>query len=205
MKEIKKKFIYLISPNNIKKNFYYNLDKIFNEKIVEFFQLRLKYYDNQKIIKIGRKVKKICKKHNVKFIINDDPFMSRIIKSDGCHLGQSDMNILEARKILKNKIIGITCNNSKNLIKKASKEKVDYIAIGAFHKTKTKKVKYIAKLRLISEAKKLFKKPIVVIGGINAKNYKKLLLHKANFLAISGYIWKNKKLKPYEAIKEFKL
>ena len=49
------------------------------------------------------------------------------------------------------------------------------------------------------------KLPIVAIGGINSNNYKKLLLNKANFLAISGYIWKNKKLKPIEAIKKLKM
>ena len=46
--------------------------------------------------------------------------------------------------------------------------------------------------------------PIVAIGGINQNNYKKLLLNNADFLAISGYIWKNKKLKPHEAIKNLK-
>ena len=53
-----------------------------------------------------------------------------------------------------------------------------------------------------SEIKKITKTPIVAIGGINADNYKKLLLNKANFLAISGYIWKNKKLKPKDAIEK---
>ena len=52
--------------------------------------------------------------------------------------------------------------------------------------------------------KKITRIPIVAIGGINNKNYKKLLLNKANFLAISGYIWNNKKFKPGEAIKKFR-
>ena len=52
-------------------------------------------------ILIGRKVKKICKKFNVKFIINDDPILTKKLNADGCHLGQKDMNINEARKIIK--------------------------------------------------------------------------------------------------------
>ena len=56
----------------------------------------------------------------------------------------------------------------------------------------------------IKKIKKYSKLPIVAIGGINDKNYKKLLLNKASFLAISGYIWNNKKLKPLEAIKKLK-
>ena len=67
-----------------------------------------------------------------------------------------------------------------------------------------KKTKFKAKLNLLKEIKKITKTPIVAIGGINSKNYKKLLLNKANFLAISGYVWKNKKLKPIEAIKKLK-
>ena len=50
----------------------------------------------------------------------------------------------------------------------------------------------------------MIKTPIVAIGGINSSNYKKLLLNKANFLAISGYIWKNKKYKPLQAIEKLK-
>ena len=90
------------------------------------------------------------------------------------------------------------------MIKKFIKLKPSYIAIGAFFKSRTKKVKYRANLSLLKYAKSITKIPIVAIGGINDKNYKKLLLNKANFLAISGYIWKNKKYKPYEAIKKLK-
>ncbi len=80
----------------------------------------------------------------------------------------------------------------------------NYIAVGAFYKTKTKKVKFRAKPSILRKIKKLSDNPIVAIGGINEKNYKKLLLNKANFLAISGYIWNNKKYKPYEAIERLK-
>ena len=104
----------------------------------------------------------------------------------------------------KKKIIGITCHNSIHLAKLAIKDKADYIAFGAFFATKTKKVKFKANLNLLKKITKITKTPIVAIGGINSANYKKLLLNKANFLAISGYIWSNKKLKPTEAIKELK-
>ena len=78
--------------------------------------------------------------------------------------------------------------------------KADYLAFGAFNLSKTKKVKYKASINTLKKAKKITNKPIVAIGGINPNNYQKLLLNKANFLAISGYIWKNKKMKPIEAI-----
>ena len=112
------------------------------------------------------------------------------------------MKIREARKLIGKKIIGITCHNSIKFAKTAIKNKADYLAFGAFNSSKTKKVKYKASISLLKKARKMTNAPIVVIGGIDSKNYKNLLLNKANFLAISGYIWKNKKLKPKDAIKK---
>ena len=80
----------------------------------------------------------------------------------------------------------------------------DYIALGAFYSTKTKRVKHKATIELLKEVKKVTKIPIVAVGGIKFNNYKKLLLNKAKFLAISSYIWENKKLNPIEAIKRLK-
>ncbi len=200
----KKKFIYLISPQKINKFFYQNLTKVLQQKKVSFFQLRLKKETLKKKIIIGEKIKKICKKFNVKFIVNDDALIAKRIKADGCHLGQKDMNILEARKLIGKKIIGVTCHNSIKLTKIAVKNKADYIALGAFNYSKTKKIKYKASINLLKKVKKITKTPVVAIGGINSDNYRKLLLNKANFLAISGYIWNNEKLKPTEAIKKLK-
>ena len=199
--KINRKFIYLISPVKIKNNsFYAELVKIFKLKKVAFFQLRLKKESKKKKIIVAKKIQKICKKYKVKFLINDDPFLAKEINADGCHLGQKDMNILKAKKILKNKIIGSTCHNSINLAKKAIADGASYLAFGAFYSSNTKKIKYKASLKILSLAKKLTNTPVVAIGGIKDTNYKKLLLNKANFLAISGYIWNNKKLNPKEAI-----
>ena len=162
-----------------------------------------KYSFKQKII-IGKKIRKICRFNNVKLIVNDDPWLTKKIDADGCHLGQKDMEINKARTIIGDKIIGITCHNSLRLAKKAIRSKATYLAFGAFYPTKTKKTKFKASTKILNKANKLTNIPLVAIGGINSKNYKKLLLNKANFLAISGYIWKNKKLKPLEAINKIK-
>jgi thiamine-phosphate pyrophosphorylase len=200
----KKKFIYLISPNNIYQQFYQDLKKVLNSGKVGLFQMRLKNYSFKKKIIIGKKIQKICKKNNVKFLVNDDPYLSKKLNADGCHLGQKDMRLIEARKIVGNKIIGITCHNSIKLAKDAIKDKASYIAFGAFFSTKTKKVKFRATTKILNKAKKLTKTPIVAIGGINITNYKKLLLNNANLLAISGYVWNNKKYKPLETIEKLK-
>tara|TARA_B100001057_G_scaffold169982_1_gene170759 strand:- start:95 stop:709 length:615 start_codon:yes stop_codon:yes gene_type:complete len=200
----KKKFIYLISPTKIRKSFYKDLDNVLKLKKVSFFQLRLKNTSLKKKIIIGKKIKKICERYQTKFLINDDVMLVKKLNIDGCHLGQTDMNLIKARKILKKKIIGITCHNSIKLAKIAISSGADYLAFGAFNISITKKIKYKASLNLLKKIKKITKTPIVVIGGINSNNYQKLLLNKANFLAISGYIWRNKKLKPIEAIKKLK-
>ena len=205
MKKIKKKkkFIYLISPNTINGiNFIKDLEDVFSTNKIAFFQLRLKNSSKKKILLIGKKIKKLCNKYQVKFIINDDPEIAKNLNADGCHIGQKDISIKEARKILKEKIIGLTCHNSKKLIKKAIKENADYIAIGSFYSSKTKKVKYRANISLLKYTKKITKIPIIAIGGIKLSNYRKLLLNKANFLAISGYVWRSKNYKPEDAVKK---
>ena len=204
MKINKKKFLYLISPNIILISFYADLVKVLKSNKISFFQLRIKRDNFKKKLKIAKKIKKICQKFNVKFLINDDPMLAKKVNADGCHIGQKDMNIIDARKLLKKKIIGVTCHNSLKLAKIAYKNNADYVAFGAFNSTKTKKVKYRANIEIIKKLKKSSNIPVVAIGGISNLNYKKLLLNKADFLAISGYIWNNKKFKPEEAVKLLK-
>ena len=73
------------------------------------------------------------KKNKVKLIINDNPIVAKMINADGCHIGQKDIDFISCRKILgKNKIVGMTCHNSKKLALKAKKNGASYIAFGAF-------------------------------------------------------------------------
>jgi thiamine-phosphate pyrophosphorylase len=200
----KKKFIYLISPNKITRDFYENLRLVLNTNKISFFQMRLKKYKFSQKILIGRRILQLCRKKKVKFIVNDDPILAKKLNADGCHLGQKDMNIAKARKVIGNKIIGVTCHNSIRLAKVAIKNNASYVAFGAFFPTKTKKVKYKASISVLNKIKKFTNIPIVAIGGINSDNYKNLLLNKASFLAISSYIWNNKKYKPVKAIELLK-
>ncbi len=199
-----KKLVYLISPNKINSNFYSDLDKVLAYKNVGFFQLRLKNVKRIKLLKITNKINKITSRHKVKLIINDNFNLASKINVDGCHLGQLDGSFKIARKKLKNKILGITCHNSKTLAKTAIKNKVDYIAFGSFFKSKLKPKAKKANINILNWAKKNISKPIIVIGGINNLNYKKLINAGAKYIAISSYIWDNPKLKPELAIRKFK-
>ena len=135
-----KKFVYLISPNKIKNdNFYNDLALVFSSKKVSFFQLRLKEQKSRRNLLLEKRFKQFAKNIKLNFLINDDPMLAKKLNADGCHLGQKDMSLIKARKILKNKIIGITCHNSINLAKKAISSGANYLAFGAFYTSQTKK------------------------------------------------------------------
>jgi len=201
-----KRYIYLISPQKIRGvKFYRELNNVLKTNKVKYFQLRLKKISTTNLIKISRKVKKIAKKNNVKFLINDKPLVAKKVGADGCHIGQKDTNFIISRKILgKNKIIGVTCHNSKKLALKAKNHGANYVAFGAFFKSSTKKTAYKANLEILRWAKKKINMPTVAIGGINSSNYKKILSNRADFIACSNYVWNNKKLDPVRAINKFK-
>ena len=201
-----KRYIYLISPQKIKnENFYNELARVLETGKVKYFQLRIKKTSAKNLLKICKRVKKIVKKNKVKFIINDNPLLAKKIDADGCHIGQKDLNLPTSRQILgKNKIIGITCHNSKKLALRAKRDGANYIAFGSFFRSSTKKTAFRANLEILRWAKKKITMPTVAIGGIKSSNYKKILSNGADFIACSSFIWNNKKLNPVSAIKKFR-
>ena len=81
-----KRYIYLISPQKIRgARFYNKLDQVLKTNKVKYFQLRLKNTPTDNLLKISRKIKKIIRKNNVKFIINDKPLVAKMVGADGCH------------------------------------------------------------------------------------------------------------------------
>ena len=76
------------------------MKNLFKTKKVQYFQLRLKNTKKNEMIKIAKKVKKITRSYKVKLIINDNPNIAKLVDAEGCHLGQNDMGLMKARKIL---------------------------------------------------------------------------------------------------------
>ena len=151
-----KRYIYLISPQAINEAKFYNkLHQVLKTNKVRYFQLRLKKTSTSNLLKISKKIKKIARKNNVKFLINDKPLIAKMVGADGCHIGQKDMNFISSRKILgKNKIIGMTCHNSKKLALRAKKYGANYVAFGSFFESSTKKSAFKANLAILRWAKK---------------------------------------------------
>ena len=201
-----KRYIYLISPQKIRGvKFYKELNNVLKTNKVKYFQLRLKKISTSNLLKISRKVKKITRKNNVKFLINDEPLIAKMVGADGCHIGQKDMDFAKTREILgKNKIIGVTCHNSKRLALKAKKHGANYIAFGSFFKSQTKKTAIKANLAILRWAKKKINMPTVAIGGINSSNYNKILTNGADYIACYNYVWNNNRIDPISAINKFR-
>ena len=163
----------MISPNEIKKQFYDDLNKVLSYGNVKFFQLRLKNIKKDNLINIAKKIRKITFKHKVKLIINDNFNLVSKIKADGCHMGQLDGSIKIAKKKLKNKILGITCHDSIELAKEAVKQKVNYVAFGSFFKSKLKPGAKKADPKIMIEVKKKKKRPNYFFAELNNLKKKK--------------------------------
>ena len=205
----KKKFLYLITPPELLtqrlplKNYLITLDQVLKTKKVKFLQLRLKNKKEIQVLYVLKKINLLCKKYKTIFFINDYN-SDKILKfCDGVHLGQKDISKNKINRILsKKKFLGITCHNSKDLVKKAMDYKPNYISFGSFFKTKTKKIKHKATVKNINWFKKNFSLPCAAIGGISSKNCKKIIKTECDLLAISSGIWNFKK-GPIEAVNLF--
>ncbi len=128
---------------------------------------------------------KLCRQHDVLFIVNDDVELAFEINADGVHLGQKDRALREARQHLgKNKIIGISCNNRFDYALAAQQEGADYIAFGRFFNSITKPQAPQADLDLLRRSKNELQLPVVAIGGITPDNASSLIEAGADMLAV---------------------
>jgi thiamine-phosphate pyrophosphorylase len=152
-------------------------------------QYRDKSFDYKKRKQQGRLLLKICHTYNIPLIINDDVNLAKEINADGVHLGKNDDNLKNVRKVLKDKIIGISCYNNLALAQQAQNNGADYIAFGSFFTSLTKPNAVIATLDLLKQARKKIVIPIVAIGGITPNNTKQLLDAGTDFIAVINGIF----------------
>ena len=167
------------------------LDK--TEKILDIgislFQFRDKNSKYEIKKSTALKLQTLCKKYNTLFIINDDVVLAKEISADGVHLGRDDMDIDMARKILGDKIIGVSCYNNLEDAITAEIMGADYIALGSFFNSPTKPEARKIAIDLLPIAKSKLNIPVVAIGGITPENGKQLVDNKADFLAIISGIY----------------
>ncbi len=181
---------YFITDRNLSKKGINNDVKAAVSAGVKCVQYRDENADLERVFKEALKLRKICK--NVTFLVNDHVDIALRVNADGVHLGQDDLPVVMARRILgDNKIIGLTVHSLKEA-REAKKSGADYIAISPIFITNTKRDAGKPKgLRLIKKIKKTVNLPIIAIGGINLFNAKEVIRAGANGLcAISSVVTK---------------
>ncbi|MFZ2467126.1 MAG: thiamine phosphate synthase, partial [Parvibaculum sedimenti] len=132
----------------------------------------------------------VAQSRDVAFIINDRADLAAELNADGVHIGQDDMPCKQARKIVgPDRIVGVTCHNSRHLAMVAGEDGADYVAFGAFYDTDTKVPKTRAEPEILTWWTETFVVPCVAIGGITVENAAPLVRAGADFLAVSSGVW----------------
>jgi thiamine-phosphate pyrophosphorylase len=153
-------------------------------------QLRLKDVSDAEILRIGAALKPIVQAADAAFILNDRPDLAAKLDADGVHVGQSDASYVEARAALgRDRIVGVTCHNSRDLAYDAAEAGADYVAFGAFYPTGTKEPSHWAEPELLEVWQETMETPCVAIGGITIENAEPIVLAGADFLAVSAGVW----------------
>ena len=183
--------LYLISPPKLSPS---NFADVLKEALaggdVASFQLRLKDVDDDHIRKVVDILRPIVQSANTAFLLNDRPDLAAELGCDGVHVGQDDAPYAEARRILgPDRIVGVTCHDSRHLAMDAAEAGADYVAFGAFFPTTTKQPKAQADIELLRWWNEMMVVPSVAIGGITVANAPDLIAAGADFLAVSAGVW----------------
>jgi thiamine-phosphate pyrophosphorylase len=196
--------LYLITPPRFElKAFAAVLEQTLAAGDVASLQLRLKDVADEVIGEAVRVLKPIAQKKDVAFILNDRPDLAADFDCDGVHVGQEDAPYDEARRFVgPNKIVGVTCHDSRHLALEAAEAGADYVAFGAFFPTSTKDAKTKAEIELVQWWAEIMEIPCVAIGGITVANAAPLIEAGADFLAVSSGVWDHA-AGPAAAVREF--
>jgi thiamine-phosphate pyrophosphorylase len=183
--------LYLITPPSFElAHFSRALEDALAGGDVACVQLRLKGATDSEVRRIGSALRPIIQDAGAAFIVNDRPDLAARLDADGVHVGQGDASYAEARRLMgKDRIVGVTCHNSRDLAYAAAEAGADYVAFGAFYPTGTKDPSHWAEPELLSIWQETMETPCVAIGGITVENAETLVRAGADFLAVSAGVW----------------
>jgi thiamine-phosphate pyrophosphorylase len=147
-------------------------------------QLRDKKLGRTELLSLAQRLKELCVRHQVLFIVNDYLDIALAVEADGLHLGQKDLPIAEARRFLAiDQIIGSSVSNLDEAIQ-AQSEGADYLAVGSIYPTTSKAEFKLAGLETLSEVKKALPIPVIAIGGIEPSNVEAVIRAGADGVAV---------------------
>jgi thiamine-phosphate pyrophosphorylase len=183
--------LYLITPPKLEpKPFAETLKRALQGGDVASVQLRLKDAPDDHILRAGEILLPITQRAGAAFILNDRPDLAAKLGADGVHVGQEDASYADARAAMgANRIVGVTCHDSRHLAIEASEAGADYVAFGAFFPTGTKDTKTHAAPELLRWWADVMVVPCVAIGGITVGNCPPLIEAGADFLSVASGIW----------------
>lgn len=197
--------LYLITPPALADlgAFAARLEEALSGGDVAALQVRLKEAPDTEIAAAVRALTPICQARDVALILNDRPDLAADLGCDGVHIGQDDGTYADARRRMgKNRIVGVTCHDSRHLAMEAAEEGADYVAFGAFFETGTKQPKTRTEPELLSIWQETMETPCVAIGGITVETARLLTVAGADFLAVSAGVWDYQK-GPKAAVEAF--
>ena len=140
---------------------------------------------------LALKLKILCQQYDCLFIINDDYELAKQVDADGLHIGKDDLTLSEARALLGNKLIGMSCYNDFQNAIVAENDGADYIAFGSFYSSSTKPNAVKADTLLLQQAVEKLGIPVVAIGGITIENALDLVNNGADMLAVIGALYRD--------------
>lgn len=196
--------LYLITPPRLEpRAFADTLKSALEAGDVASLQLRLKDVSDDEIRRATEILMPIAQTRDVAFLMNDRPDLAAELGCDGVHIGQEDASYAAARAAVgPDRIVGVTCHDSRHLAMEAAEAGADYVAFGAFFPTTTKEPKSQADVELLEWWSDIMEVPCVAIGGITVENAPPLIAAGADFLAVSSGIWAHKD-GPAAAVKAF--
>lgn len=185
--------LYLITPPSFElPAFSHALSEALAGGDVASVQLRLKDVSDAEVLRVGAALKPIVQNVGAAFIVNDRPDLAVKLDADGVHVGQSDASYDQARALIgREKIVGVTCHNSRHLAMEAAEAGADYVAFGAFYPTHTKDAAHWADPEILQIWQETMETPCVAIGGITIENAQPLVRAGADFLAVSAGVWRH--------------
>ncbi|MCA3728858.1 MAG: thiamine phosphate synthase [Phenylobacterium sp.] len=184
--------LYLITPPQLGDltAFAGRLEAALSAGDVAALQVRLKDAPEAGIVEAVRVLGPVARAHDVALILNDDPDLAARLDCDGVHVGQSDASYAEARRrVGRDRIVGVTCHDSRHLAMEAAEQGADYVAFGAFFPTATKDAPTRAAPEILTVWQESMETPCVAIGGVTADNARGLAAAGADFIAVSAGVW----------------
>lgn len=157
---------------------------------VAALQIRLKDQPDEVVAAAVDALSPIAQARGVAVILNDRPDLAARLGCDGVHVGQEDAPYAEARRLVgKERMVGVTCHDSRHLAMEAAEAGADYVAFGAFFPTATKEAKTRAEPEILSIWQETMEVPCVAIGGITVATAREMARAGADFVAVSAGVW----------------